>query len=117
MNCALRGLGYDAQTDITGHGFRAMARTLIRERLGWDRDRSMTAKHPAHVSDEEFGEAYDRNRFIEQRHETAQAWADYLDQLADQKTSTAFHHQMPAPSSARRQANRNGLAMRMDARR
>ncbi|MBB5215727.1 tyrosine-type recombinase/integrase [Parapusillimonas granuli] len=83
MNSALRALGYDTQTDITGHGFRAMARTLIRERLGWDRE--MIEKHLAHVSDEELGEAYDRTRFIEQRHEMAQAWADYLDQLADRK--------------------------------
>jgi hypothetical protein len=33
MNSALRALGYDTQQDITGHGFRAMARTLIREQL------------------------------------------------------------------------------------
>ncbi|MDH2236514.1 integrase arm-type DNA-binding domain-containing protein, partial [Pigmentiphaga sp. GD03639] len=38
MNSALRALGYDTQQDITGHGFRAMARTLIREKLGWDRE-------------------------------------------------------------------------------
>ncbi len=88
MNSALRALGYDTQTDITGHGFRAMARTLIRERLGWDRE--MIEKHLAHVSDEDLGEAYDRTRFIEQRHEMAQAWADYLDSLAEHKTpSTA----------------------------
>ncbi|MFT0532761.1 tyrosine-type recombinase/integrase [Castellaniella hirudinis] len=86
MNSALRALGYDTQTDITGHGFRAMARTLIRERLGWDRE--MIEKHLAHVSDEELGEAYDRTRFIEQRHEMAQAWADYLDSLAAQKAPT-----------------------------
>lgn len=93
MNSALRALGYDTQTDITGHGFRAMARTLIRERLGWDRE--MIEKHLAHVSDEELGEAYDRTRFIEQRHEMAQAWADYLDQLAERETFVA---QSRAPS-------------------
>ncbi|WP_280634120.1 tyrosine-type recombinase/integrase [Allopusillimonas soli] len=92
MNSALRALGYDTQTDITGHGFRAMARTLIRERLGWDRE--MIEKHLAHVSDEELGEAYDRTRFVAQRHEMAQAWADYLDQLAEQKASAI-------PSTAR----------------
>jgi len=86
MNSALRALGYDTQTDITGHGFRAMARTLIRERLGWDRE--MIEKHLAHVSDEELGEAYDRTRFVEQRHEMVQAWADYLDSLAERKTPT-----------------------------
>lgn len=94
MNSALRALGYDTQTDITGHGFRAMARTLIRERLGWDRE--MIEKHLAHVSDEELGEAYDRTRFVAQRHEMAQAWADYLDQLAEQKASAIPSTTLPS---------------------
>lgn len=84
MNSALRALGYDTQTDITGHGFRAMARTLIREKLGWERE--TIEKHLAHATEEELGPAYDRTQFIEQRHQMAQAWADYLDQLADQRT-------------------------------
>lgn len=83
MNSALGALGYDTQQDITGHGFRAMARTLLREKLGWDRE--LIEKHLAHMTDEELGEAYDRTRFIEQRHTMAQAWADYLDQLAENK--------------------------------
>ncbi len=83
MNSALRALGYDTQQDITGHGFRAMARKLLREKLGWDRE--LIEKHLAHMTDEELGEAYDRTRFIEQRHTMAQAWADYLDQLAENK--------------------------------
>jgi integrase len=87
MNSALRALGYDTQQDITGHGFRAMARTLIREKLGWDKE--LIEKHLAHVSDEELGDTYDRTRFIEQRHAMAQAWADYLDQLADHKIPLA----------------------------
>ncbi|MDM0122176.1 tyrosine-type recombinase/integrase [Variovorax arabinosiphilus] len=37
VNSALRTLGYDTKEQITGHGFRATARTLIRELLGWDR--------------------------------------------------------------------------------
>lgn len=80
MNSALRALGYDTQTDITGHGFRAMARTLIREKLGWERE--TIEKHLAHVSDEELGLAYDRTTFIAQRQKMAQEWADYLDELA-----------------------------------
>jgi len=87
INSALRALGYDTQQDITGHGFRAMARTLIREQLGWDRE--LIEKHLAHVSDEEMGDTYDRAQFIEQRHAMAQAWADYLDQLADHKIPPA----------------------------
>lgn len=87
MNSALRALGYDTREEITGHGFRAMARTLIREKLGWDKE--LIEKHLAHVSDEELGETYDRTRFIEQRHAMAQAWADYLDLLADRKVPPA----------------------------
>lgn len=104
MNSALRALGYDTQADITGHGFRAMARTLIRERLGWDRE--MIEKHLAHVSDEELGEAYDRTRFIEQRHEMAQAWADYLDSLAEQKA--------PPTTSGRTTLDRRHSGHRLD---
>jgi hypothetical protein len=36
INKALRTLGYDTRTEITGHGFRAMARTVIAERLHLD---------------------------------------------------------------------------------
>lgn len=36
VNAALRNMGYSTQDEITGHGFRAMARTLVRERLGFD---------------------------------------------------------------------------------
>jgi hypothetical protein len=100
MNSALRALGYDTQQDITGHGFRAMARTLIREKLGWDRE--LIEKHLAHVSDEELGETYDRTRFIEQRHAMVQAWADYLDQLAD--------HKIPPAQPSRLRASRRGVA-------
>jgi len=35
LNRALQTMGYDTKTEITGHGFRAMARTLLAERLGF----------------------------------------------------------------------------------
>ena len=65
VNAALRNLGYSTQEDITGHGFRAMARTLIRERLGFDAD--VIEAHLAHASKEELGAAYDRTTFLDQR--------------------------------------------------
>jgi integrase len=58
INSALRTLGYDTREQITGHGFRATARTLIRELLQWDRE--VIERHLAHVSDEELGGSYDR---------------------------------------------------------
>jgi integrase len=79
INAALRTLGYSGQ-EMTGHGFRATARTLIRERLGYDKE--IVERHLAHTSDEELGDAYDRTQFIEQRTKMAQDWADYLDRLA-----------------------------------
>lgn len=81
INSALRTLGYDTQEDITGHGFRATARTLIREYLGWDPD--VIERHLAHGSDEELGDSYDRATLLEQRRYMVQAWADLLDALAE----------------------------------
>jgi integrase len=83
LNSALRTLGYCTKEQITGHGFRATARTMIREYLGWDRD--VIERHLAHVSDEELGGSYDRATFLVQRREMVQLWADFLDDLANGK--------------------------------
>jgi integrase len=85
VNSALRTLGYDTEEDITGHGFRATARTLIREYLGWDPD--VIERHLAHGSDEELGDSYDRATLLEQRRHMVQAWADLLDALAEGKVA------------------------------
>lgn len=79
MNAALRTLGYDTREQMTGHGFRATARTLVRELLGWDRE--VIERHLAHVSDEELGGSYDRATHLDQRRRMVQDWADLLDQL------------------------------------
>jgi integrase len=73
-------LGYDTKEEITGHGFRATARTLVRELLGWDRE--VIERHLAHVSDEELGGSYDRTTHLQQRRRMIQAWANLLDELA-----------------------------------
>lgn len=87
INAALRTMGYCTKRDITGHGFRAMARTMLRERLTWDKEQ--IERHLDHVSDEELGDTYDRTEFIEQRRKMVQAWADYLDCLRDDPTPAA----------------------------
>jgi len=79
INSGLRTLGYDTQEQITGHGFRATARTMIREYLGWDPE--VIERHLAHVSKEEQGGSYDRATFLAQRKEMVQQWADFLDEL------------------------------------
>lgn len=80
INAALRTLGYDTREQITGHGFRATARTLIRELLGWDKE--VIERHLAHVSDEELGGSYDRTTHLVQRRRMIQDWADLVDDLA-----------------------------------
>lgn len=97
VNAALRTLGYDTQEQITGHGFRATARTLVRELLGWDRE--IIERHLAHVSDEELGGSYDRATHLDQRRKMIQMWADLLDDLADGKVvepSRGFQGRTPA---------------------
>jgi integrase len=83
INAALRNLGYSTREQITGHGFRATARTLIRELLGWDRE--IIERHLAHVSDEELGASYDRATHLGQRRRMVQMWANLLDDLASGK--------------------------------
>ena len=83
INSGLRTLGYDTQEQITGHGFRATARTMIREYLGWDPE--VIERHLAHVPKEEQGASYDRATFLAQRKEMLQQWADFLDELEANK--------------------------------
>lgn len=79
INAALKRMGYDTQTEITGHGFRAMARTLLHERLGIDPN--IIEHQLAHRVPDTLGAAYNRTKFLEQRKDMMQQWADYLDEL------------------------------------
>jgi integrase len=79
LNATLRTLGYDTQEEMTGHGFRATARTLLAEELGFD---PLVIEHPlAHTVPDALGTAYNRTRYLKRRREMMQAWADYLDRL------------------------------------
>ena len=79
INAALKRMGYDTQKDITSHGFRAMARTILHERLNVD---PYIIEHQlAHKVPDALGAAYNRTKFIEQRTAMMQTWADYLDEL------------------------------------
>lgn len=79
VNAALRRLGYDTKTEITGHGFRAMARTILHEKLGMDPN--VIEHQLAHKVPDALGSAYNRTKFLAQRKEMMQLWADYLDSL------------------------------------
>jgi integrase len=79
VNAALKRLGYNTQTEITGHGFRAMARTMLHERL--DMDPHYIEHQLSHAVPDVLGTAYNRTKFISQRIEMMQVWANYLDEL------------------------------------
>ena len=79
INAALKRLGYDTQKDITGHGFRAMARTILHERLNFDP--LIIEQQLAHRVPDALGSAYNRTKFLSQRKLMMQHWADYLDAI------------------------------------
>jgi integrase len=79
INAALRRMGYSTSSEMTGHGFRATARTILDEVLGWNKD--VIEAQLAHSVSDSLGRAYNRTEFKEQRRKMLQAWADYLDGL------------------------------------
>lgn len=79
VRVALRRMGY-ANDEMTAHGFRAMARTLIAERMPGISIEVVEAQL-AHGKSGPLGMAYDRAEFMEQRRQMMSAWADYLDRL------------------------------------
>ena len=78
INAALRAMGYAAD-EMTAHGFRATARTILHERLGFSPD--VIEAQLAHSVRDSLGRAYNRTEFVDQRRKMLQAWADYLDKL------------------------------------
>lgn len=75
VRIALQKLGFKDR--MTAHGFRALARTAIREKLNYDPD--VIECQLAHKAAGPLGEAYNRAQFIEQRTVMMQEWANYLD--------------------------------------
>jgi integrase len=78
VNAALRRLGY-AGDEMTAHGFRAMASTLLNESGKWSPDAIERAL--AHKDRDAIRAAYHRGAHWQERVEMAQWWADYLDRL------------------------------------
>ena len=75
---ALRRMGYE-KDEMSGHGFRAMARTLLDEELGIRPD--FIEHQLAHAVRDPNGRAYNRTSHIEERKQMMQAWSDYMDKL------------------------------------
>jgi len=78
INAGLRRLGYSS-TEMTAHGFRAMASTLLNESGKWHPDAIERAL--AHGDTDKVRAAYHRGAHWKERVEMAQWWSDYLDQL------------------------------------
>ncbi len=79
INAAYRRMGIDTRDELTGHGWRAVARTFLHERLGYEP--AVIEHQLAHAVPDTLGRAYNRTKFIEERRRMMQAWADYLDKL------------------------------------
>ena len=79
LNAAMRRLGFSGE-EMTAHGFRALARTVIVENLPGV-DPEWIEAQLAHSKKGPLGAAYDRAQYLQQRRQMMQAWADYLDKL------------------------------------
>ncbi len=87
LNAALRRLGYTSG-EMTAHGFRAMASTLLNESGKWNPDAIERAL--AHADTDKVRAAYHRGAHWQERVEMAQWWSDYLDQLRKGADVVAF---------------------------
>lgn len=92
INAALATLGYSSDT-VTGHGFRATARTLLHERLSVDKD--VIELQLAHEVKDANGRAYNRTEFLQARQKMMQVWADYLEDLREGRIDHRTHADLP----------------------
>lgn len=77
VNMAIRCMGY-GKDQMTAHGFRAMASTLLNE-IGHRPD--VIEAQLAHKGADKIRAVYNRAQYMEERRQLMQAWADYLDEL------------------------------------
>lgn len=89
VNAALRRLGY-ASNEMTGHGFRSMASTLLNEN-GWNGD--VIERQLAHAERNAVRAAYNYAEFLPERRKMMQWWADYLAQLSAGGKVIPLHRQ------------------------
>ena len=75
----LRRMGYDTGEEMSGHGSRAMARTILEEVLGHRAE--VIEQQLAHKIKDANGRAYNRTKNLDERKRMLQEWADYLDGL------------------------------------
>ncbi|MEG3146563.1 tyrosine-type recombinase/integrase [Sphingomonas sp. RT2P30] len=83
INAALRRMGY-AQDEMTGHGFRAMAATLLNEMGLWHPD--AIERQLAHCDNNVVRRAYTRGEYWDERVRMMEYWSDHLELLRDGAT-------------------------------
>lgn len=74
---AIGRLGYKGR--MTGHGFRALAMSTIKEKLGYRHE--VVDRQLAHAHKSKIDRAYDRAQFLDERKKMMQEWADYMDRV------------------------------------
>lgn len=86
---AMRSMGITKE-EMTGHGLRAVARTILDEVLGFRPD--YVEHQLAHAVRDPNGRAYNRTVHLKERHRMMQRWADHLDTLKDGADGMALRH-------------------------
>ena len=85
---ALARMGYKGR--MTGHGFRALAMSTIKECLGYRHE--VVDRQLAHAPKDKVASAYDRAQFLAERRKMMQEWADYLEAVERGDTPQPGHH-------------------------
>ena len=76
---AIKRLGYQGR--MTGHGFRALAMSAIKQELGYRHE--VVDRQLAHVPKSKIDRAYDRAKFLDERKVMMQQWSDFIDRCGD----------------------------------
>jgi len=91
-NTILSGLGRLGYKGImTGHGFRALAMSTIKEKLGYRHE--VVDRQLAHLPKSLIDQAYDRAMFLPDRTKMMQEWADYIDSISRFSMSVKINYQ------------------------
>lgn len=91
---ALHRMGFKGQ--MTAHGFRSMASTMLNEMGTWNPD--AVERQLSHKDKNRIRGAYNRGQYLEERREMMQAWADYLDKLKAGGKILPFRYQVVSSS-------------------
>lgn len=80
---AIGRIGYKGR--MTGHGFRALAMSTIKERLGYRHE--VVDRQLAHAQKNKIDRAYDRAQFLDERTVMMQEWANYIDTICSKNNA------------------------------